>query len=178
MLDYGESAGFKHLVFGNVSGCNIDDPHLPTFSLFDRGKKSLQTRELISKCGLLFNALCLIYFGIVTWKNMRKQLEFLSTNTKRLIVNFNLVLTLQALLPLLFTILPSVVYLAHNQPTSWKKVSATVAFVGSISSPTLDALIVLFVMPSFRRRVVSYFPIKTTSNVTTVVHLDSFRTTF
>uniref|UniRef100_A0A1I7RW05 G protein-coupled receptor n=1 Tax=Bursaphelenchus xylophilus TaxID=6326 RepID=A0A1I7RW05_BURXY len=143
---------YRQLLYSGVKGCNLDDV-LPTYSVID---KSAIISRIHGACVVVIlgtSSVVVAYYGVLTWLHFKQRLAKTTYQMRKFNRDINLVLTFQALLPFTFVVLPNSLFLANLVPVNMTSTVGLIANFGSTTSPLLDALIVLFVIPAFRRNV-------------------------
>ncbi|CAD5214471.1 unnamed protein product [Bursaphelenchus xylophilus] len=146
------SETWRQLLFSSVEGCNLDNV-LPTYSVINKTSISSRIHKFLAVGVLCGSSVVVIYYGVLTWFHFKQRLGNTTYHATKFNRDLNLVLTFQAILPFTFIVLPNSLFLANLVPRHMASTVGLVANFGSTLSPLMDALIVLFIIPAFRKNV-------------------------
>ncbi|CAD5214473.1 unnamed protein product [Bursaphelenchus xylophilus] len=138
-------------LFGDVKGC-LSSSQLPTYSVFDKSSAASGVIDKMSVFFLVSSTIVVTYYGLLTWNTYKGHMETATFASRKLNRDINFVLALQALLPCAFVVSPTSLFIAGLVPDSISPYLGFTSNVGTTLSPLLDALIVLLIVPAFRRK--------------------------
>ncbi|CAD5217896.1 unnamed protein product [Bursaphelenchus xylophilus] len=145
-----EPEGFYEAIFGGVEGCNMS--RLPTITIVYKNTAFNKVHNFFGNAGLCMIFALLLCFVFMSWKTYRENVAKMTSKTRRFNKSVNLLFLLQAVPPFVFMLVPNLLFAINILPASLMSYTTIALGVGPAISPLFDALTVLLVLPSFRRR--------------------------
>ncbi|CAD5223115.1 unnamed protein product [Bursaphelenchus okinawaensis] len=155
--------------------CQNQDIELPTVSIQAKEQKASSLQIQIHYAFAIVCISLVVYYAIRTHRLFGKALYPMSNKTKRLTDNLTKALFLQVLIPFVFHTVPNLLYLSKFVPPAVKRATSTLVITVMLLNPLMDGVILLSILPVFRRRFkffvnkVFHQPATSSTSVRTVV---------
>uniref|UniRef100_A0A1I7RP82 G_PROTEIN_RECEP_F1_2 domain-containing protein n=1 Tax=Bursaphelenchus xylophilus TaxID=6326 RepID=A0A1I7RP82_BURXY len=159
LADFVDTEILTNATFYNVPGCDLTNH--PAMSALYKSSLTSRIHEFIISAILLCSFLLVLYLSYKTLKRLKTG----SFASRKLNYDLNLVLFLQAMMPFSMIILPVLLLVSGLAKKDFLPYVAVSTTAGSIAMPALDASIILFVLPAFRKRLQKFIGVLKSARV-------------
>uniref|UniRef100_A0A1I7RPA4 7TM_GPCR_Srx domain-containing protein n=1 Tax=Bursaphelenchus xylophilus TaxID=6326 RepID=A0A1I7RPA4_BURXY len=142
---------FEKMVFSNIdAGCG--EIGRPTFTVIVSAKPLSFWHNAMSNLGMLGSFVGVLYYGLKTWILYNQSAANIMHRRRRLNRQLTYMLILQTAPPMLFTVVPVLMFNSHLFSNQILEYTTLALALGPTFTPLFDAFTVIFILPSFRRR--------------------------